>query len=93
MTAYAAEGVQSGVESRAFGLGAHGHRGGTRRRNVRRLDAYLDMVETGHRPEAGSEHVAGWEAELERVFLGVRRRSGVDAPEVTELFREDYRGA
>jgi len=63
----------------AFGIGAHGHRGGIRRRNVRRLDAYLEMVEAGRRPEAGSEAVAGWAAEQERLMLGLRRTAGVVA--------------
>jgi oxygen-independent coproporphyrinogen-3 oxidase len=77
----------------AFGLGAHGHRDGTRRRNVRRLDAYLALVERGSRPEAGTEQIDGWDAELERVFLGVRLRRGLVAPEVAELFAEDFEGA
>jgi oxygen-independent coproporphyrinogen-3 oxidase len=63
----------------AFGLGAHGHRDGVRRRNVRRFDAYLDLVEEGTRPESGTESIEGWDAELERVFLGVRMRTGVEA--------------
>lgn len=61
----------------AFGLGAHGHRDGVRRRNVRRLDAYLATVEAGGRPEAGSERVQGWAAEQERLLVGLRRRAGV----------------
>ena len=61
----------------AFGLGGHGHRQGVRRRNVRKFEAYLDLVEQGQRPEAGREAIEGWGAELERVFLGVRLRSGV----------------
>ena len=76
----------------AFGLGAHGHREGIRRRNVRRLEAYLAMVEDGVRPEAGSEVIAGWETELERVFLGVRMRSGVAAGEVGPLLAADPEG-
>jgi putative oxygen-independent coproporphyrinogen III oxidase len=63
----------------AFGLGAHGHRGGMRRRNVRRLDRYLGAVSDGERPEAGAEHISGWNAELERIMLGLRRRAGVSA--------------
>ena len=63
----------------AFGLGAHGHRRGVRRRNVRRLDVYLEAIEAGRRPEAGSEHLTAWDREKERVFLGLRRRSGVRA--------------
>jgi oxygen-independent coproporphyrinogen-3 oxidase len=77
----------------AFGLGAHGHRTGIRRRNVRRFEAYLEMVEKNLRPEAGRDEISGWEAELERVFLGVRMRGGVAAPEVAELFAEDLEGA
>lgn len=69
----------------AFGLGAHGHRGGVRRRNVRRLEAYLDLVEAGSRPEAGREEVGGWDAELERVYLGIRTREGVAPGRVGEL--------
>jgi len=63
----------------AFGLGAHAHRDRKRRHNVRRLDAYLEMVEQGLRPQAGSEALGPWEREKERVFLGLRRRSGVVA--------------
>ncbi len=76
----------------AFGLGAHGHRGGRRRRNVRRLDAYLEMVESGERPEAGTEAIEGWAGEQERVFLGVRMRSGVDAGEVGPTLLADPEG-
>ncbi len=76
----------------AFGLGAHGHRDGVRRRNVRRLEAYLAMVEDGVRPEAGSEVVEGWDAELERVFLGVRMRSGVAAGVLGPLLAADPEG-
>lgn len=60
-----------------LGLGAHGFRGGVRRRNVRRLDAYLERVSQGMRPEAGSATATAWAAELERLFLGLRRTAGV----------------
>lgn len=73
----------------AFGLGAHGHRSGLRRRNVRRLDAYFERVERGERPEAGRETIEGWDRELERVFLGVRRRQGVEAGEVRSQLADD----
>ena len=61
----------------AFGLGAHGHREGVRRRNVRNLRVYLDRTEAGERPEGGSERTDGWAAEQERLLLGLRRRAGV----------------
>ena len=63
----------------AFGLGAHGHRDQTRRRNTRRLNVYLDQVESGVRPQIGVERLDDWERDKERVFLGLRRRSGVVA--------------
>ena len=61
----------------AFGTGAHGHRDGSRRRNVRRLDAYLDRIESGRRPEQGAETLDQWSREQERLLLGLRRRAGV----------------
>jgi oxygen-independent coproporphyrinogen-3 oxidase len=61
----------------AFGLGAHRFRDTVRSHNVRRLEAYIDAIESGASPVAGSEFVAGWDAELERVFLGIRRTAGV----------------
>jgi oxygen-independent coproporphyrinogen-3 oxidase len=76
----------------AFGLGAHGHRQGIRRRNVRRFEAYLDMVEQGRRPEAGREVIEGWDAEIERVFVGVRMRSGVAPGAVGAVLSADQEG-
>jgi len=61
----------------SFGLGAHGHRNGVRRRNVRRLDAYLARIEAGERPESGSEQLDEWQRDQERILLGLRRRCGV----------------
>lgn len=70
----------------AFGNGAHGFRGGERFRNVRRLDAYLERVEAGVSPRVGSEPIRGWEAELDRLFVGLRRTAGVaDGPGVGAL--------
>lgn len=67
----------------AFGNGAHGFTGGRRHRNVRRLEAYLDRVEDGGRAVSGSDPVTGWEAELDRLFVGLRRAAGVaDGPGV-----------
>ena len=62
-----------------FGLGAHGHRDGVRTRNVRRLDVFLRHVEEGVAPVAGREEPDDWDREKERVYLGLRRRTGVRA--------------
>jgi oxygen-independent coproporphyrinogen-3 oxidase len=77
----------------AFGLGAHGHRNGVRRRNVRRLDVYLDRIEAGERPEAGSEVIDGWSTEQERVMLGLRRAAGVAEGPVTDALLASSAGA
>ena len=61
----------------AFGTGAHGHRDGVRRRNVRRFDAYLDRVESGLSPQQGDEALDPWKREQERLMLGLRRTAGV----------------
>lgn len=64
-------------EFAAFGTGAHDHRGGVRARNIRRLDAYLDRVESGVRPRSRSECLGEFESERERFMVGLRLSSGV----------------
>ncbi|MDH3189346.1 MAG: radical SAM family heme chaperone HemW, partial [Acidimicrobiia bacterium] len=72
----------------AYGNGGHRFRDGVRSRNVRRLDTYLDRVESGAGPEAGSETIAGWDREIDRLFVGLRRVSGVAVgPGVTALLQ------
>lgn len=72
-------GVWAQGEYLGIGAGAHGFRDGLRRRNVRRLDAYLQRVEAGMGPVQGTEPVEGWGAEVERLMLGLRRAAGVIA--------------
>ena len=70
----------------AYGNGAHRFRDGVRSRNVRRLEAYLSGIEAGQRPIAGAEPVSGWENEIDRLFVGLRRSDGVsDGPGVQRL--------
>lgn len=64
-------------EYEAFGNGAHGFRHGRRFRNVRRLDAYLDRIEGHDSPRAGADPLRGWEREIDRLFVGLRRVAGV----------------
>ena len=64
-------------EYEGYGNGAHGFRDGQRFRNLRRVDTFIDSVETGSLPRAGSEPVSGWEGELDRLFVGLRRAVGV----------------
>jgi oxygen-independent coproporphyrinogen-3 oxidase len=64
-------------EYEAYGNGAHRFVDGVRSHNVRRLDAYLQRVEQGQRPISGSEPVQGWDGEIDRIFVGLRRTAGV----------------
>lgn len=77
----------------AYGNGAHGHRDGHRYRNLRRIDSYLSVVETSGVARAGVEAVAGWDAEIERVFVGLRRVVGVAPGPGTRAFVESEDGA
>lgn len=65
----------------AFGLGAHSYRDGVRSRRVRRLDTYIERVRSGIGPIQSSDIISGWDAELERLMLGLRRSAGVRAGE------------
>lgn len=77
-------------EYEAYGNGAHGFRNGRRFRNHRRLDAYIDRIESGSSPRAGEDRVEGWAAELDRLFVGLRRRVGAATGPGTEaLLRSD----
>lgn len=79
-------------EYAAFGTGAHGYRDGIRSRNVRRLDRYLEMVESGTRPRAGTEQLSGWRRERERLYVGLRRTAGVLAGDLGRRFLESRSG-
>lgn len=69
--------VWAGGEYLAYGNGAHGHRDRVRFRNLRRVEAYLTAVESGSRPRAGEDSMSGWEVEIDRLFVGLRRAVGV----------------
>lgn len=79
-------------EYEAYGNGAHGFRQGRRYRNHRRLEAYLSRVEDGQRPHVGDDLVTGWDAELDRVFVGLRRTVGVTAGPATEAWVRSEEG-
>jgi oxygen-independent coproporphyrinogen-3 oxidase len=64
-------------EYEGYGNGAHRFVDGVRSHNVRRLDAYIERIEQGERPVSGAEPVRGWEGEIDRLFVGLRRTVGV----------------
>jgi oxygen-independent coproporphyrinogen-3 oxidase len=79
-------------EYEAYGNGAHGFRRGRRFRNLRRLDAYLDRLEAGRSAHAGEEMIDGWGAELDRLFVGLRRTVGVASGPGTETLLSSEEG-
>jgi putative oxygen-independent coproporphyrinogen III oxidase len=79
-------------EYEAFGNGAHRFRDGARAHNVRRVEAYIDRVESGVRPTAGVEPISGWDMELDRLFVGLRRTAGVALGPGTEALARSEEG-
>jgi putative oxygen-independent coproporphyrinogen III oxidase len=79
-------------EYEAYGNGAHGFRHGRRYRNHRRVDAYIDRVESDRSPRAGQDDISGWSAELDRLFVGLRRTVGVAEGPGTEALLESEEG-
>lgn len=81
----------NGGEYIGLGCAASSHLGGERSRNVGDLDAYLGRVEAGQRPAAESERLDGKRKLGERVFLGLRRLSGLALdPEMLSAFRAQW---
>jgi putative oxygen-independent coproporphyrinogen III oxidase len=70
----------------AFGLGAHDHRWGTRARNHRRLDRYLDAIEARTRPRIGIEHLTPVEQERDRFMVGLRLAAGAPLTSTASRF-------
>ncbi|HEY4606100.1 MAG TPA: hypothetical protein VIH55_00510, partial [Acidimicrobiia bacterium] len=80
-------------EYEAYGNGAHRFRNGIRGHNVRRLEPYLDRVGRGARPTAGEEPIEGWDTEIDRLFVGLRRSVGVAAGPGVDALLDTPRGA
>ena len=79
-------------EYEAYGNGAHGFRKGRRFRNHRRLDVYIAKIEAGESPRSGQDTIADWDAELDRLFVGLRRSVGVATGSGTETLLETDEG-
>jgi putative oxygen-independent coproporphyrinogen III oxidase len=74
------------------GVGAHAHLAGRRGWTTRSTDRYLDAVEAGASPVAGSEELTDAERAEERLLLGLRLRDGLhphDVPPIEPLALED----
>ncbi|MBK8099194.1 MAG: radical SAM family heme chaperone HemW [Planctomycetes bacterium] len=64
------------------GPGASSHRAGVRTTNLKPVDAWADAALAGLAPAASAETLTPWQRAGEAVWLGVRRREGVDLAEV-----------
>lgn len=74
-----------------FGNGAHGYNEGHRRANLRDVDAYIAAVARGDDPVEWSEPFDGRRRLAEALFLGLRRKEGVDLPALERRYGEDPR--
>jgi len=84
--------VWAQAEYLSFGMGAHRFRDGVRSHNLSRLDLYMEAIGAGATPRRQLEPVEGWSAELERLFLGLRRRAGVITGEGGDRLLESREG-
>ncbi len=76
----------------AVGVGAHGHLAGRRWWTTRSTTGYLEAVEGGVSPVAGSEVLDDVERGEERLLLGLRVREGLhphDLPPIEPMALED----
>ena len=85
-------GVWAQGEYEAYGNGAHRFVDGIRSNNARRIDTYLERLAAGQRPIAGADPIDGWDRELDRLFVGLRRTVGVAAGPGVEAFTRSDEG-
>jgi oxygen-independent coproporphyrinogen-3 oxidase len=76
----------------AFGIGAHDHRWGTRSRNHRRPDRYMEAIEMGERPIIGVEQLTDAEQERDRLMVGLRLAAGTPLTDTAQRFVDSDAG-
>ncbi|MBU2489729.1 MAG: radical SAM family heme chaperone HemW [Proteobacteria bacterium] len=77
-----------------LGLGpsAHSFLGNSRWWNVRSVEGYVERLGQGESPEEGREELTWDQAVTEWLFLGLRRKMGLDPTEFARLFGRDFAG-
>jgi putative oxygen-independent coproporphyrinogen III oxidase len=75
-----------------FGMAAHDHRLGTRSRNHRRIDRYMDDIAAGVRPRLGSETLDQAAQERDALMLGMRLAAGTPITPIARRFAESAEG-
>ncbi|MFA6955808.1 MAG: radical SAM family heme chaperone HemW [Thermoanaerobaculia bacterium] len=71
-----------------FGLGAHSFANGRRWANSRDIAEYMDLIDAGRSSVTFEEILTSEEEGEERIFLGLRRTSGLEASELETLAPE-----
>jgi oxygen-independent coproporphyrinogen-3 oxidase len=77
----------------AFGIGAHDHRWGTRARNHRRPDRYMEDIKARRRPRMAIEHLTDAERERDRLMVGLRLAAGTPLTAIAQRFANSQEGA
>lgn len=72
------------------GLGAHGYVAGSRYGNTRSINKYIALLEQGERPIASEEQLSQQAQMEEFVFLGLRKREGIDPAEFGRRFNSPF---
>lgn len=71
------------------GAGAHSFEGEIRRVNLRDVRKYIDMVKKGLSPYEEETVISETEALKEYIFLGLRKREGINVRAIKERFKID----
>jgi len=69
------------------GAGAHSFINETRSINMKGLDRYIEIVNEGAMPEIESTKVTSGEALKEFIFLGLRKREGINIGKKSQAFQ------
>jgi len=69
-----------------LGPGAHSFRKNQRWWNLKNIDAYVDQIASGNHPVGGGERLSAGQQQMEVVYLGLRRREGIDVGDFDRRF-------
>lgn len=72
----------------AFGVGAHDHRSGVRRRNHKRIDRYVASVRAGEKPVMAQETLTVLQQQRDALMVCLRLAAGAPMTEVAIRFAE-----
>lgn len=77
------------VEYIGLGVSAHSYVNNYRFNNTKRLDTYIEKLESGEMPVESKEYLNFEERRTERIMLSLRMATGLDLEKFKEDFKED----